>query len=65
MTGIRAMAQELANSCGARFWVVVPRNGCPYIAHSPAQIEPRYEQLITVLPASGYVSAWDPNNHLQ
>lgn len=65
MTGIHVLAQEMANSSGARCWVVVPRDGRPYIAHSPAQIQPSYEQLITVLPASGYVSGWDPNNRLQ
>lgn len=65
MSGIESLAQDIANSIGARCWVVVPRDGRPYIAHSPAQIQPSYEQLITVLPASGYVSGWDPNNRLQ
>jgi hypothetical protein len=65
MTNIQVLAQQAADSSGSRCWVVVPRDGQPYIAYRAGQIAPSYEQLITVLPAAGYSSRWDSNNRLQ
>lgn len=65
MTNIQVLAQQTADSTGSRCWVVVPRNGQPYIAYRVGQITPSYQQLITVLPAAGYSSCWDSNNRLQ
>lgn len=61
MTSIAQSAQQLANSSGLRCWVVVPRDGRPYIAYSPAQIQPSYQQLITFIPADNYSSRWTPS----
>lgn len=61
MISIAQSAQQVANSSGLRCWVVVPRDGQPYIAYSPAQIQPSYEQLITFIPADNYLSCWTPN----
>jgi hypothetical protein len=65
MTHLKCLAQSVADSSGARCWVVVPREGAPYIAYRPGQIQPSYQQLITVLPATGYTSSWDPSQPLQ
>jgi hypothetical protein len=52
MGELHRRAQALADTCGHRCWIVTPRHGRPYIAYTPAQIQPSYQQLETVLPST-------------